>query len=86
MCVLHLDFTGLCSLFVIEAAKKRDDTEEDQELQGTGSDDDDWDNELGDDDEDNDEAASQKLQKLAAEVCQIHTYCTTYFTGTPEVT
>lgn len=50
-----------------EAAKKRDDTEEDQELQGTGSDDDNWDNELGDDDEDNDEADSQKLQKLAAE-------------------
>lgn len=50
-----------------EAAKKRDNTEDDEDLEGTGSDDDNWDEELGDDDEDLDNTDNKKLQKLAAE-------------------
>eukprot|EP00250_Pteridium_aquilinum_P010585 c19495_g1_i1 orf=322-3393(-) len=50
-----------------EAAKKGDVADDDEELEGSASDDENWDNELGDDDDDNDEADSQRLQKLAAE-------------------
>ncbi|MCO5595130.1 hypothetical protein L7F22_049168 [Adiantum nelumboides] len=50
-----------------ESAKKQNVAEDDEELESSGSERDNWDNDLEDKDEDNDEADAEKLQKLAAE-------------------
>ncbi|MCO5586566.1 hypothetical protein L7F22_040508 [Adiantum nelumboides] len=50
-----------------ESAKKQNVAEDDEELESSGSERDNWDNDLEDEDEDNDEADAEKLQKLAAE-------------------
>lgn len=50
-----------------ESAKKREDADDDEELESSGSDHENWENDLEDDEEENDEVDAEKLQKLAAE-------------------